>query len=87
MELPSIYHEYEILQLDVISIKKLQLLVLSSKEEHRIHWKMLLSKHTRYLMKMFQLIIQCGRFKITSTTLKRVMKNRINWFNCDSDLI
>ena len=45
MESPPIRHEYDLLQLDVIAIKKLGLLVLSSKEEHRIHLKMLLSKH------------------------------------------
>ena len=36
---------------------------------------------------MFQLIIQCGRFKRTSTNIQRVMKNTIEWFNRDPDLI
>ena len=43
MESPSICHKNDLLQLNVISIKKLQLLVLSSKEEHRIHLKTSLS--------------------------------------------
>ena len=87
MESTSIRHEYDLLQLDIISIKKLRLLVLSSKEEHCIHLKTFRSKNTKYIMKMYQLIIQYGIFKKTSIILKRVMKNTIKWFNSDPDLI
>ena len=81
IELPSICHENELLQLDVISIKKLRLLVLSSKEKHRIHLKTLLSKHINCLLKIYQQIIQSGRFKKTSIALKRVLKNVNEWSN------
>ena len=45
MKSTSVCHKNDLLQLDVISIKKLRLLALSSKEEHRIYLKTLLSKH------------------------------------------
>ena len=38
-------------------------------------------------MTMYQLIIQYEKFKKTSITLKRVMKNTIEWFNSDPELI
>ena len=87
MKSPSICHKNDLLQLDVISIKKLRLLVLSSKEEHRIHLKTLLSKHINYLLKIYQQIIQSGRFKKASITLERVLKIMTEWFNSNPDLI
>ena len=38
-------------------------------------------------MEMYQLIIRYGRFKKTSITLQRVIKNKIEWFNSDPNLI
>ena len=73
--------------MDVISIKKLRLVVLSSKEEHRIHLKTLLSKHINYLLKIYQQIIQSGRFKKASITLERVMNIMTEWSNSNPDLI
>ena len=87
MESPSICHENNLFQLKVISIKKLRLLTLSFKEEHHIHLKTLLSKHSKYFLKIYQQIIQSGRFKKASIALKRVLKNMIEWFNSDLDLI
>ena len=87
MESPSICHENDLLQSDVISVKKLQLFVLSSKEEQRVRLKSLISKHTKYLLKIYQQIIQSGRFKKTFITLKRVLKNMTKWINSDPDLI
>ena len=54
MESPSICHENDLLQLDVISVKKLRLFVLSSKEEHCVHLESLFLKHTKYLLKISQ---------------------------------
>ena len=64
-----------------MSVKKLRLFVLSSKEEHRVHLESLLSKHTKYLLKIYEQIIQSGRFKKTSIALKRVLKNVNEWSN------
>ena len=78
---PSICHENVQLQVDVILMKKLRLFVLSSIEEHCVHLKSLFSKHTKYLLKIFQQIIQLQRFKKASITLKRVLKNVTKRFN------
>ena len=87
MELPSICHENDLLQSDVLSTKKLRLFVLSSKEEQRVHLESLLSKHTKYLLKIYKQIIQSGRFKKTSITLKKVLKNVTEWPNNDPNFI
>ena len=52
MESPSICHKNSHLQVDVLSVKKLRLFVLSSTEEHCIHLESLFSKHTKYLLKI-----------------------------------
>ena len=75
MESPSICHINDQLQTDVMSVKKLQLFVLSSSEEHCVHLESLFSKHTKYLLKLCQQVIQSGRFKKAPNTLKRVLKN------------
>ena len=75
MELPSICHENDLLQLDVISVKKLRLFVVASIEEHCVHMKSLLLKQTKYILTIYQQIIQSGRFKKASITLNRVLKN------------
>ena len=87
MKSPSVCHKNDLLQLDVTSIKELQLLVLSSKEEHRVHLKTLLSKHINHLLKIYQQIIQSGRFKKAYFTLERVMNSMTKWFNSNLDLI
>ena len=87
MELPSICHENDQLQVDIILVKKLQLFILSSKEEHYVHLKSLFSKHTKYLLNIYQQIIQSGRFKKTSITLKRGLKNMTEWFDSDPHFI
>ena len=87
MESPSICHENDLLQSDVISTKKLRLFVLSSKKEHCVHLESLLSKHTKYLLKIYEQIIQSGRFKKTSIALKRVLKNVTKWSNNDPNFI
>ena len=87
MESPSIYHKDNLLPLDAMSVKKLRLFVLSSKEEHRVHLESLLSKHTKQILKIYQQIIQSGRFKKVSITLTRVLKNMTKWFNSDPGFI
>ena len=87
MKSPSICHENNVLPSDVISVKKSRLFVLSSKEKHCVHLKSLLSKHTKYLLKIYQQIIQSGRFKETSITLKQVLKNTTKWFCSNPDFI
>ena len=62
-------------------MKKLRLLVLSSKEEYCVHSESLFSKNTKYLLKICQQIIQSGRFKKASVTLKKVLKNMTKWFD------
>ena len=83
MELPSICLKNGQLQVDVLSVKKLWLFVLSSTEEHCVYLESLFSKHTKYLLKICQQIIQSGRFKKVSITLKRVLKNVTGWFDSD----
>ena len=70
-----------LLQLDVLPMKNLQLFLLTSKEEHIVYLKSLFSKHTRYLLKIYEQIIQSGRFKKISIALKRVLKNVSEWSN------
>ena len=47
----------------------------------------LFSKHTKYLLKICQQIIQSRRFKKASITLNRVPKNMTEWFDSDPHLI
>ena len=65
MESPFICHENDLLQLDVLSVKKLQLFILSSKEEHHLHLESLLSKHTSFPC--------CGQFSKNSPTLLQIV--------------
>ena len=75
------------LKSDVLPMKILQLFVLSSKEEHRVYLESLLSKHTTYLLKIYEQIVQYGRFKKTSVALKRVLKNVTEWSDNDPNFI
>ena len=68
-------------------MKSLQLFVLSSKEEHCVYLESLLSKHTQYLLKIYEQIVQYGRFKKTSVALKRVLKNVTKWSDNDPNFI
>ena len=68
-------------------MKNLQLFVLSSKEEHRVYLDSLLSKNTKYLLKIYEQIIQYGRFKKTSVALKRVLKNITEWSDNNPNFI
>ena len=68
-------------------MKKLRLSILSSKEEHRVHLESLFSKHTKYLLKLYEQIIQSGRFKKTPIALKEVLKNVTEWPNNDPHFI
>ena len=43
--------------------------------------------HNKYLLKICQHIIQSQRYKKTSITLKRVLKNATKWFDSDSHFI
>ena len=61
--------------------------VLSSTEDQCAHLESLFSKHTRYLLKICQQIIQSQRFKKASITLKRVLKNVTKWFNSEPHII
>ena len=79
MNSTSACHKNDSLQLDVLPMKNLQLFVLSSKEEHRVYLESLLSKHTKYLLKTYEQIVQYGGFKKTSIALKRVLKNTTAW--------
>ena len=87
MESPSLCHEKAHLQVDVLSVKKLQLFLLSSIEEHCVHLKSLFLKHTKYLLKISQQIIQSRRFKKASITLERVMKYVTKWLYSDPHFI
>ena len=75
------------LELDVLPMKSLQTFVLSSKEEQRVYLESLLSKHTTYLLKIYEHIVQYGRFKKTSVSLKRVLKNVTEWSDNDPNFI
>ena len=68
-------------------MKSLQLFVLSSKKEHRVYLESLLSKHTTYLLKIYEQIIQYGRFKKKSVALERVLKNVTEWSDNDPNFI
>ena len=68
-------------------MKNLQLFVSSSKEEHRLYLESLFSKHTKYLLKIYEQIVQYGRFKKTSVALKRVPKNVTEWSDNDPNFI
>ena len=81
MELPTIYHKDKDLNANALFVKKIGLFVLSSTEDQCTHLKSLFSKHTKYLLNIIQQIIQSQRFKKVSTTLKRVLKNMIEWFD------
>ena len=87
MESPSLCHKKDHLQIDVLSVKKLQLFLLSSTEEHCVHLESLFSKHTKYLLKICQQIIQSQRFKKASITLERVMKYVTKWLDSDPHFI
>ena len=75
------------LESDVLPMKSLQLFILSSKEEHRVYLESLLSKHTTYLLKIYEQIVQYGRFKKTSVALKRVLKNVTEWSDNNPNFI
>ena len=68
-------------------MKSLQLFVLSSKKEHRVYLESLLSKHTTYLLKIYEQIVQYGRFKKTSIALKKVLKNVTEWSDNDPNFV
>ena len=87
MELSTLCHKNDHLQVDILSVKELRLLVLSSTEEYCVHLKSLFLKHTKYLLKICQQIIQSQRFKKASITLKIVLKNVTEWFNSDQYFI
>ena len=84
IESPSICHKNDHLQEDILSVKKLQLFILSSTEKQCIHLESLFLKHTKYVLKICQQIIQSQKFKKKFIPLKRVLKNVSEWF--DSDL-
>ena len=54
MESLSLYHKKDHLQIHVLAVKKLQLFLLLSTEEHCVHLESLFSKHTKYLLKICQ---------------------------------
>ena len=58
IELLSLCHKKDHLQIDGLSVKKLQLFLLSSTEEHYVYLESLFSKHNKYLLKICQQIIQ-----------------------------
>ena len=87
MESPTIYHKSGQLQVDALSVKKIQLFILSSTEDQCAHLDSLFSKYTNYLLKICQLIIQPQRIKKISITLKRVLKKVNKWFNSDPYII
>ena len=58
MESPTICHENGHLQVDVLLVKKIRLFVLPSTEDQCAHLESLISKHTKYLLKITQQIIQ-----------------------------
>ena len=47
----------------------------------------MLSKHTQYLLKIYEQIVQHGRFKETSVALKRVLKNVTEWSDNNPNFI
>ena len=57
--------------------------IISSTEEQCAHLESLFSKHTKYLLKICQLIIQSRKLKKASITLKRVLKNVTEWSDSD----
>ena len=87
MKSPFICHKNDLLQVDVISVKKLRLFVLLYKEKHCVHLESLFLKHTKSLLKMYQQIIQSRRSKKASITIKRVLKNVTKWFGSASHFI
>ena len=87
MQLSTLYHKKGHLQVDVLSVKKLQLFVFSSTKKHSVHLASLFSKHSKYLLKICQQIIQSQRFKEATITLERVLKNVTKWFNSDPHFI
>ena len=87
MESPTLCHKNGYSQVDILSVKKLLLFVLSSTEKNCVHLESLFSKHTKYLLKICQQIIQSQRFKKASITLKRVLKNVTEWFDSDPHFI
>ena len=68
-------------------MKSLQTFALSSKEEHRVYLESLLSKHTTYQLKIYEQIVQYGRFKKTSVALKKVLKNVTEWSDNNPNFI
>ena len=87
IESPTLCHEIGHLQVDVLLVKKIRLFVLSSTEDQCAHLELLFSKHTKYLLKITQQIIQSQRFKKISITLKRALKKVTEWFNSDPHII
>ena len=75
IELPTSYHKDGHLNVDVLFVKKIRLCVLSSVEDQCIHLKLLFSKHTRYLLNIFQKIIRSQRFKNVFIILGGIPKN------------
>ena len=78
MELPTNYHKDGHLNVDVLFMKKIRLIVLSSMEDQYMHLESLFSKHTKYLLNILKQIIQSQRFKKVSPVLKRFL-NIIKW--------
>ena len=87
MELSTLCHKNGHLQVDILLMKKIRLFVLLSTEEQCAHLESLFSKHTKYLLKICQQIIQSQRFKKSSITLKRVLKNVTIWLDSDPHII
>ena len=67
--------------------EEIRFFVLSSTEDRCAHLESLFSKHTKYLLKITQQIIQSRRIKKVSIALKRILKNVTEWFDSDCHII
>ena len=79
MKSPTDYHKDSHLNVEVLVTKKIQLIILSSMENHCMDLKSLFSKHTKYLLNIIQQIIQSQRLKAIFIILRVVSKNTKEW--------
>ena len=78
MELPMKYHKDRHLDIDILFMNKTQTVLMLPLDDRCMYFKMLFSKHNKYILNILQQIIQSQRLKNVFTVVEGTLKNMID---------
>ena len=87
--LPMNCYKNRDLDIDILFLNKTQTFLMLSLNSRCIYFRMLLSRHNKYILNKLQQIIQSQRLKNISIVMEGIFKNMFNWIysNLHIDLI